>query len=131
MKNKNINVRLTDENYQAVYEIADKYNKSLSEVVRLAINNELDKLGNKRPMDKIQYITLMGKLKTVSNDINRVESQITGIARNINQLTKYTHKANDDRVINVNRELLNKYLNILENINTELKEISSKGWGNV
>lgn len=129
MKNKNINVRLENEIYKQVEDIADKYNKSLSEIVRLAINSELNKLGSKQSMTKEEYNYLIENLKGVSQRIAKSENQIIGIARNVNQLTKYTNQVKDSRGIDKNYLLLEKYLKILNKIQTELKEISSKAWG--
>lgn len=131
MKNKNINVRLPEEVYNDVSEVADKFNKSLSEVVRLAITNQFNKLEKGNSLDKAQYTTLIDTLKELSRVISKQETQLIGLARNINQLTKYTHTVGDDRYITSNHQLLEKYLNTLVGIQNELKEISRQGWDNI
>lgn len=129
MKTSNINVRLEDDVYNQVTEIAEQFKRSRSEIVRLAISNELDKFSSQRSYTKEEYTNIINVLKDLSNSINTLETQLIKIGVNINQLAKYTHKVGDDRYITENKGYLISCTNELDKINDTLSKMGRDAWG--
>lgn len=128
MKKKNINIRIDEDVYQTVSEVADRHGKSMSEIVRLSLMNDIEKITNQKSYSKQEYNNLIELMKTLSNTIAKHESELNHIGRNINQLAKYTNQVRDDRYINKNTEILENYLRQLDGQRQELKEISRRAW---
>lgn len=128
MKKKNINIRIDEDVYQMVSEVADRHGKSMSEIVRLSLMNDIKKITNQKSYSKQEYNNLIELMKTLSNTIAKHESELNHIGRNINQLAKYTNQVRDDRYINKNTEILENYLRQLDGQRQELKEISRRAW---
>lgn len=131
MKTKKIDVRLDEDVYNIVTDIANQFDKTRSEVVRLALTNAIAKINNQRAYTKEEYNELIDTIKELSNAINKIETHLIRIGTNVNQLARYTHSIKDDRYITSNKQILLKHIEELNAMKMYLKDISSNVWERV
>lgn len=85
-----LTVRLDDQTFDAVSEVADKYRVKKSEVVRLALVDNLIKVTSKQQINisSDDRFLITAKLQTILKEMNDTRWQLYKLGTNHNQLVK-------------------------------------------
>ena len=88
-KTRSITIRLSQDEAQALSDIADEYHMTLSEVIRSATSGELDRyLGGVKYVDKEQGRAINNNIIILGNMMMDVRDQLRRIGVNINQIAR-------------------------------------------
>lgn len=102
MSRKQINVRLSDEEYAELEKLAKTHNKSKSEIVRTGFKGELAKIDSKKnkSLSDEERKEMLVMLGTIMTYMSKVERHTAGVGRNVNQIAKMVNqgKFNDSVV---------------------------------
>ena len=86
----NTHIRLELDSYEAAKEIAGEYGLSFSQVVRLALADNLDKLARKvRYRDKEQGEEIRATVMDILNKVEVIETNLRRLGNNTNQIARY------------------------------------------
>lgn len=130
MKEKRINVRLSDNLYGAVSDVSDRFGVNKSQVVRLALTADLAKL-NQSPIAKLGSETreeLIKNTQEIFNQLDDLSRSSRWIANNINQLARQSYTGQN---VTIDEEYLKEYsdnLSVTRAMIDELKNEVSSLW---
>lgn len=86
----NTHIRLELDSYEAAKEIASEYGLSFSQVVRLALSDNLDKLAKKvKYRDKEQAEEIRSVVMDILNKVEVIETNLRRLGNNTNQIARY------------------------------------------
>lgn len=86
----NTHIRLELDSYEAAKEIAGEYGLSFSQVVRLALADNLDKLAKKvKYRDKEQAEEIRSVVMEILNKVEVIETNLRRLGNNTNQIARY------------------------------------------
>ena len=99
-KTRSITIRLSQDEAQALSDIADEYHMTLSEVIRSATSGELDRyLGGVKYVDKEQGRAINNNIIILGNMMMDVRDQLRKIGVNFNQIARRIN-AGDMKALN-------------------------------
>lgn len=124
-------VRVTPAMHESLKELSDEFDVSIAKIVRLALDNNLEKyLGDIKYVDKQQAQQINKNICTVGYDLREIGNQLRRIGINYNQELKLKHieeknmsdfeKQQARKVVTKNVNLLDK--NELENLITRYEK---------
>lgn len=125
---KRINVRVDEELYKVVTELSELHNITRSELMRIAVTDNIKRLEKKKTYTREEFEILINTINLVANNIKNLELELNKIGININQLTKLVNTSYNTEQITRNQSLLQRTNNRLLNTEYELKELSKKIW---
>lgn len=125
---KRINVRVDEELYKVVTELSELHNITRSELMRIAVTDNIKRLEKKKTYTREEFEILINTINLVANNIKNLEIELNKIGININQLTKLVNTSYNTELITRNQSLLQRTNNRLLNTEYELKELSKKIW---
>lgn len=108
---RSVNVRLDDEEFEAVTELAQRRGQSRSEIIRKGLQGSLSTLPTGGLTDE-QHERLVLEVAELRMTIGRVQSQLERMGNNVNQIA---------RAVNSNGEVS---LDSLDDFKSELKRLS-------
>lgn len=86
----NTHIRLCRDSYEAAKGVADEYGLSFSQVVRLALSDNLDKLARKtRYRDSEQGEQIRATVMDILNKVEAIEMNLRRLGNNTNQIARY------------------------------------------
>lgn len=86
----NTHIRLEHDSYEAAKEIASEYGLSFSQVVRLALSDNLDKLAKKaKYRDHEQAEEIRSVVMEILNKVEVIETNLRRLGNNTNQIARY------------------------------------------
>ena len=86
----NTHIRLGRDSYEAAKGVADEYGLSFSQVVRLALSDNLDKLAKKvKYRDSEQGEQIRATVMDILNKIEVIETNLRRLGNNTNQIARY------------------------------------------
>lgn len=95
-----VNVRLTDEEGAILDRVSNQLNLSKSEIVRHALNDNLEKAMTQKvmmtPEDRERITRIISELL---NELNAMTGEINRVGNNINQIAKVLHSENKKTVL--------------------------------
>lgn len=125
MKEKRINVRLSDNLYGAVSDVSDRFGVNKSQVVRLALTADLAKL-NQSPIAKLGSETreeLIKNTQEIFNQLDDLSRSSRWIANNINQLARQSYTGQN---VTIDEEYLKEYSDNLSVTRAMIDELKSE-----
>lgn len=132
---KQVNVRLSDEVFDQVLELAEDKNMSRSAVVSQAIMGELSRMAE-QPVNSLtdeERGDILIKLGAILTTISKIESRVSNISNNYNQVTRLLNRDNDlsDQNIDVVRKYSDEVYDLRQLSSSELmsnKDVLMKIW---
>ena len=86
----NTHIRLEHDSYEAAKGVADEYGLSFSQVVRLALSDNLDKLAKKvKYRDVKQGEEIRSAVMDILNKVEVIETNLRRLGNNTNQIARY------------------------------------------
>ena len=115
---KSVNVRLDDDEFEAITELAIKYGKSRSEIVRTAMQGlfEVSPAGALNPE---QYQALVQDIASVKGGIGKLESQLLRVGNNVNQVARKVNSGDVQAL-----STLNSFRSDLKLVNDALERLA-------
>lgn len=107
-KTRRITVRFSQDEAQAFSDLANEYHMTLSDVIRSAASDELDRyLGRVKYVDKEQGHAINSNIIILGNVMMDVRDQLRKIGVNFNQIARRIN-AGDMKALNDSRALIRK-----------------------
>lgn len=130
MNRKQVNVRLSDEEFEELERLAKLHNKSKSEIVRTAFQGELAKIDstkNKSLSDEERKDILV-KIGSMMTYLSKVERQTDGVGRNINQIAKIANagELGENKSADRYLEQADKFVEYSKNVKSEMASMSEE-----
>lgn len=125
MSRRQINVRLSEEEYAAIEKLAKEHNRSKSEIVRTAFQGELAKLDASRnkTLSADERSEMLVKLGSMLTGLSEMRNHTNGMGRNINQMAKLINSGQIPRVSGFDEAV--KYSeNVKQNLEVVAEELN-------
>lgn len=87
-KDKYIGLRVTEESYNEIKDFCSTYGVSTSDFLRLVLNDELEKYGKYKGLEKADVIKYINQTNKLIEEAGKVEWEVNKIGVNINNLIK-------------------------------------------
>lgn len=124
---KRITIRLDDATIAKLETMSKKYGMSKAEVIRVVLENQLQKYANQPQMTTQQYNEFKQLFFDAKTELGKVETQLKKIGNNVNQLAKINRKNQNEKALNNERnyKLFRSYINELETLQTAIERLSA------
>lgn len=120
---KRLTLRMSDETFDAIESIAERYRISKSDVVRMALEDRLNELPT-TTMSQHDYMRLLKTIDMFKTELSKVDSSIAKVGVNINQITRVINQQKgitQQQLTSVIR--LTKYI---DNVRSYIREMSER-----
>lgn len=91
-KNRSVNLYMDDVLFESVDDIARKYKRPRTWVLRLALQGELQKRTNDRYTEE-QFSVLRERLNGLTERIGKAQRELNRIGKNVNQIAKAANQS--------------------------------------
>lgn len=121
--NKNINVRMNEELFSAVDNVAIKHDLTRSDVIRLMIENKLDSYAKGATLEKEDVHAIRELLIDLRESIGKYDTQFLRLSNNYNQIAKHLNTTKDVRILDKYEQDFKNMLKLLGAIDNHFDTI--------